>query len=410
MTGRKGGFIQPAQIDEWMAATTPSEAAAFYRADWPSAKSTGEARVPCYFNAACRENSYGQLTVNLDHPQKLIYCHSCRIQGNLLSLMYGMRYGRPFSGEKLKGPEFREVLSDLRQIREGTRSAVQSVMESRSPHVEPAASDETVNVPLKDSDNERVRALVNLDESFVTNVAEMSPQASSYLRQRPFLTPEVMEQWRMGYLPQSARSMFRGYLMYPLQNEQGDVLTWFGRDLRYEEKRLQWQSNGAAADDCPAKTRFVSGFRRGSELFGQHGLQRLKANPQLRTWLHSVGLAVVEGANDVIRLDTLNAAAVGLLSNSATDCQIRTIIRFSRQTARSRIVLLPDNDREGEDGFMRLLWHLSGTSDVNVRLGWSRQMFGGRFNGRQPESVSETELQFLTQSLQKQAAESSLQK
>ncbi|MCA9047749.1 MAG: toprim domain-containing protein, partial [Planctomycetaceae bacterium] len=186
--------------------------------------------------------------------------------------------------------------------------------------------------------------------------------------------------------------------MYPLQNEQGDVLTWFGRDLRFSEKLSKWQRDGGNADDKPAKIRFVSGFRRGSELFGQHGSQRLKADPQLRDWLQTVGLLVVEGANDVIRLDTDNAAAVGLLSNAATDQQIQKIIRFAR-TAHSRVILLPDNDREGEDGFMRLHWHLSGVSDLETRLGWSRQMYNGRFAGRQPESITPDEWTFLKKQL-----------
>lgn len=57
------------------------------------------------------------------------------------------------------------------------------------------------------------------------------------------------------------------------------------------------------------------------------------------------------------------------------------------------------NDKEGEDGFMRLLWNLCGVSNIDVKLGWSRQMYVGRFNGRQPESLTPDELNHLRSEL-----------
>ena len=68
-------------------------------------------------------------------------------------------------------------------------------------------------------------------------------------------------------------------------------------------------------------------------------------------------------------LDTLGLAAVGLCSNKATDEQIAKLSRFARKTANRRIVLLPDNDPEGEEGFKELLWRLSQCDGIKVKLG-----------------------------------------
>lgn len=385
-----------------MAQTTPAEAAAFYSAPWPTTKTSGEARVPCYFSADCRDSSYGNLSVNLDSPAKLIYCHSCEIKGNLIALMFGMKHGAPFDGDKPRGSQFKEIVTDLKSIREGTIPPA-----TKSPVNVPAPKTETElprNVPLKESENERARSLVTLHESFVTNVELMNEKASAYVRSRPWLTANVMRQWQAGYLPRSAKSLFRGYFMYCLANERNDVVTWFGRDLNFEQKRRDWDQSGRDAQKKPHKTRFVTGFHRGQELFGQHGPRRLQQNPELRAWLQDAGLIVVEGPNDVIRLDTLGAASVGLMSNKATSDQIRKLTRFARDRADNRIVLLPDNDKDGEDGFMRLHWQLSGVSDIDVHLGWSRQMFNGRFRDRQPESLSSEEWSFLAPTLLRKEA------
>ncbi len=135
------------------------------------------------------------------------------------------------------------------------------------------------------------------------------------------------------------------------------------------------------------KHRFVKGFHRGIELYGQHGRERL-ADGRLTPALEESGLVVVEGPNDVIRLDCLDVAAVGLCSNKATDEQVEKITRFARQVAGGKVVLLPDNDPEGEEGFRELLWQLLQQDGLSIRLGWSSKTHGGRFAGRQPESLS----------------------
>ncbi len=81
--------------------------------------------------------------------------------------------------------------------------------------------------------------------------------------------------------------------------------------------------------------------------------------PQLQESLKQNGLVVVEGMNDVIRLDELGICAVGLCSNLATETQIEAIVRFAKQVANNRLLSFPDNDPEGEAGFKELLWELN---------------------------------------------------
>jgi 5S rRNA maturation endonuclease (ribonuclease M5) len=99
---------------------------------------------------------------------------------------------------------------------------------------------------------------------------------------------------------------------------------------------------------------------------------------------------VVEGANDVIRLDALGVAAVGLCSNKATGEQIEKIVRFARQAADGRVLLLPNTDEAGEAGCRELAWRLL-EEGIHVRLGWSRSMFGGAYRDRQPEQLAPDE-------------------
>jgi hypothetical protein len=43
-----------------------------------------------------------------------------------------------------------------------------------------------VNLPLKESDNERARELTGLDAKFLVEVADMNAKASAYFRRRPY--------------------------------------------------------------------------------------------------------------------------------------------------------------------------------------------------------------------------------
>ena len=395
MPPTRHGYVN---VDELIAQVTPQQVAAYFGVPFP-ADASGEVRIPSVFAEKGKgESSYGALTINLDQPQNPIYCHVTGTRGNLLTLIHGFKHHRPPASGKLRGDEFKEATRILQQIAgkvDGVLSGqpTPAIMppapvSSASVLSEPRASGPVVrNISLKDSENERARALVTLHEQFVVDVAEMSAGAGAYFRSRPFLTPDVCRKWRMGYLPNSASSLLRGRVVYAYSNQQDDILSYFGRDPQFEQHWLEWEQAGRPDDKRPMKHRFVKDFHRGQELYGQNGTARLQ-EPHVRESLQSVGLVVVEGPNDVIRLDTLGVAAVGLCSNKVTDEQIEKLCRFARKTANGRIVLLPDNDPEGEEGFKELLWRLSQCDGIKVKLGWSNSMFDGAFAGRQPESLT----------------------
>ena len=389
----KPGYVN---VDELIAQVTPQLVAAFFGVPFP-ADVSGEVRIPSVFTERGKgENSYGALTINLDEPQNPIYCHVTGTRGNLLTLIHGFKHHRPPASGKLRSDEFKEAARLLQEIAgkvDGVLSgqptpAVASAAPTATAISEPKNSEPVRrNIPLKESENERARSLVTLHEELVVDVAEMSPPAAAYFRSRPFLTPDVCRKWRMGYLPHSASSLLRGRVVYAYSNEQDDILSYFGRDPQFEQHWLEWEQAGRPDDKRPMKHRFVKDFHRGLELYGQNGAARLK-EPHVRESLERIGLVVAEGPNDIIQLDALGVAAVGLCSNKSTDEQVEKIARFARRLAAGRVILMPDNDTEGEEGFKELLWRLSQCEGVTARLGWSSAVFGGAFAGRQPESLS----------------------
>ena len=404
MNHESSAYVPKDQKDRWIQATAPQQAAAFYGYPWPDGTvGQNEVRLQCLFNEPCHDSTYGNMQVNLDKWWNPVYCHSCHIRGDLLCLMWGMKYRTPFEGDRLRGGQFKEMMADLRTMNTGGESpipaaaGVEAAVPRQKAPVEapeqpgapavPAAL--AINVPLKDSDNERARELVNLNELFVTDIGAMNPAVAAYVRARPYLTPELMERWAMGYLPSNAKGLLRGHIVYGMFDEHDDVLSWFGRDVYHDAKMQKWAAAGCDPAKKPAKHRFVKGFHRGLELFGQNGRRRIQENPHLRESLQRLGLVVVEGPNDVMRLDAIGVAAVGLCSNHATDEQVRKMIRFAKETAGGRIVLMGDNDEQGEAGFKELLWRLSSCGDIETKLGWSKQSHAGQFDRMQPEDLSD---------------------
>ena len=268
--------------------------------------------------------------------------------------------------------------------------ASSSTNEQSPSELAPSPKRETrTNVPLAQSDNERARGLIALDEKFVVDVAKMNPKAASYFRSRPFLSPEVCKKWRMGYLPRDtggdhAGGTMRGKIVYPMLSETGEVLTWFGRDPEYEAKHQMWLA-GDKQEREPEKFHFVKGFHRGCELFGQHRFLEEGISEKMK----GIGLLVVEGPNDVIALDALNVPAVGLCSNIITDEQVEKVKRLTDAVVGGVVTLLLDCDIEGESGAKLALVEIAQRGPV--RLAWSASMHGGAFKGRQPESLNMNE-------------------
>jgi hypothetical protein len=378
---RKRAFIN---VDELMPQVCLEQVAAFYGATLPEIRRVGEeTRLRCFLACGRAEETGDRaLAIRADEPTKPWRCHQygCGKGGNLVGLCDLLKPGAN-AGGRPRGQRFKEIAADLAAMAEGRAAP----MEQSSPQVPvvPRAEPPKKNHPLANSDNERARELVTLDEQFITAVSAMPPEASSYFRRRPFLTSEVCRRWRMGYLPQSTKSLLRGKIVYGYESADGELLTWFGRDPRYEQKSAAWKASDQT-DPEPIKTQFVKGFHRGLELYGEHAVR--KAAAEGRKSADSVGLILVEGPNDAIRLHVLNELAVAICSNTITREQAERATRLAREVANGTITVFFDCDEEGEHGAQQALLVLA--EYAPVRLGWSRSMHRGRYKDRQPESLS----------------------
>lgn len=394
MSPANRGYIN---VDELTPQATLEQVAQYYGVPLPELHRIGdETRTRCFLNCGkVQETGDRALAIQEGHPAKPFHCHQygCGKNGNLLGLMDLLKPGESMGGRP-RGKRFKTIAADLRAIVAGLppMSPPSSPIAPTNP-APSSSSPSTRNLPLAESGNERARGLVNLDSKFIIDPAQMPPAAASYFRRRPFLSFEVCRAWRVGYLPRNvggddkSGGTMRGKIVYGYTNAAGEILTWFGRDPEYEEKRQRWEAAGRVERE-PEKFHFVKGFQRGQELFGQHGRARLQ-RPGFRERLQQLGLIVVEGPNDVIALDCLGIPAVGLCSNMATDEQVDKLARWSHELAGGVVTLLLDCDPEGENGAKQALWKLAQHCDV--RLGWSSEMFNGQFRGRQPESLSADE-------------------
>lgn len=387
MPPEKAPFVN---VDELMPRISVEQAARFYGVPLPELHRIGqETRTRCFLNCGrLRETGDRVLAIQEGDPARKWRCHEygCGKGGNLISLCDLLKGGAD-EGGRPRGERFKAIAADLRAMAGGAVTTDQP--DIRRPAAPPATAEAKVNAPLSRSPNERARALVDLDRKFLTDPAAMSPAAAGYFRRRPFLSPEVCRSWRAGYLPRDTGGggvggTMRGKIVYGLHSPDGELLTWFGRDPEYERKRQEWEASGRTGRE-PEKFHFVKGFHRGLELYGQ---ERLIA-PEVRAMLKGLGLIIVEGPNDAIRLSTLGVPAVALCSNTISREQADRAAERAYAVAGGIVTVFLDCDAEGERGMKQALGYLAQL--VPVRLAWTSRMHGGRFAGRQPESLDPNE-------------------
>src|SRR4029077_7504767 len=88
--------------------------------------------------------------------------------------------------------------------------------------------------------------------------------------------------------------------------------------------------------------------------------------------------------------DALDVPAVAIMSNKITEQQTTKIERFAKLLAGGKVTVLFDADEAGDEGAKETLWRLA-ERQLDVRLGWSKAMHGGKFTGRQPENITADE-------------------
>jgi 5S rRNA maturation endonuclease (ribonuclease M5) len=384
MAPEKKAFIN---VDELMPQLSLEDVARYYGTELPELRRVGsETRSACFLRCGRSEETGDRaLAIQHDHPAKQWHCHQygCGKGGNLVSLCDLLKPGDTAAGRP-RGERFKEIARDLLSMTQGEKPAIGTAT-AAAPKTQ-AAAEPKVNVPLATSPNERARGLTELDRKFTLDVAKMPPRASSYFRRRPFFSSEVCRKWRMGYLPRDtgedkSGGTMRGKIVYPYLSEAGDVMTWFGRDPEFEDKHQTWRASDRTEKE-PEKFHFVKGFHRGLELFGQDRARESQA----RETFTKLGLLLVEGPNDVIRLDTLGVCALGLCSNTITREQAEKLGRLAREVGNGTVTVFLDCDAEGENGMKQCLGYLSQL--IPVRLAWTSRMFNGRFKDEQPETIT----------------------
>ena len=360
-----------------------------------SDESSPEYRMNCVFNAECADSQYGNLSIRTD-TFKRVYGHCCKVKGNLLTLIHGLEHRQPPTGGRLRGQEFKAAVAKLREIAAPSQSPAPESTATASTQVQTAIAETraAVNIPLKRHPKEPARKLANLHEELIVEPSQMSPEAAMYVRSREWMTPDLMRKWGVGWIPGNGRSLFRkNYLVYTHRNVKGEVVSYSGRDLNFEKKWEKWLRSGKPEGQKPNKHRFVSGYHRGLELYG--GRAERLTEDYVPESLKQYSLVVVEGMNDVLRMETLGVCAVGLCSNVATQQQIATLVNNTTSVSDCRIMLLPDCDPDGEAGFKELTWELA-SRRVKVHCGISSTILNGEFRGRQPESLTMSEWRALS--------------
>lgn len=113
-------------------------------------------------------------------------------------------------------------------------------------------------------------------------------------------------------------------------------------DPEFEERHQTWAAGGRTERE-PEKVHFVKRFHRGLELFGVERLREEGRPEQIR----KLGLILVEGPNDVIRLDTLGVPSVALCSNLITREQAAKAAALAKELSNGMVTVFLDCDEEG---------------------------------------------------------------
>jgi len=381
MSERKSGFVD---IDELQKQVDWETIWRFYELDPGEVHRTArEIRTRCFLNCGRTEET-GTRVVSFDTTAPRWRCHQsgCGKGGNMVSLCGLIKYGP--EGLRPRGAQFRAIRDDLRAMLSGVGGPGEQQRQGKE---EESVEETPRNRPLAESENERARALVNLDGKFLVAPDErMNRYGAAYMRRRPYLTPEACRKWRCGYLPYDgggdrSGGTMRGKFVYPMLDEEGQVLTWFGRDTQYEEKHRRWIAGGREGRE-PEKFQFVKGFHRGLELFGQHRIRGEEA----REKIHAAGvLVLVEEPHAVIALEALGVPALAMCGNVVTIEQARLATAYARRTA-VPVGLMLENTPEGEQAAKVSLAVLAERGPV--QLMWSSRTDGGRFRGWEADQVA----------------------
>jgi len=270
-------------VDQFQRDTTLEEAARLCGTAVEISGTGRNVRIDCPFNCPGDHACKREIAVDVQNAAKQWMCHSyqCQTHGNLLNLMHGWLHGEKWTGDKLRGAEFNAV----KQVIAGEAPTGQSEpTPSPAPTAsreEPAPSPKT-NPPLRLSEHAGTQGLMEppIWEKFTRDIADMSPEASAYVRRHPALSVDAMCRWHVGVMPMDGGGDKRGWslrnmIVYPFGSEEGEVIAFAARDPKYEAKLREFEKLKPEERDPhkrPLKHRLPKGFHRGLELLAKSGL------------------------------------------------------------------------------------------------------------------------------------------
>jgi len=198
--GQRRGFIDVDKISEQL---TVEQVAAYFGVSGDAiTRSSTECRTRCFLQCGkTHETGDRALAIQAEHAAKVWKCHDydCGKQGNLVSLV-SLAMGL---AARPRGEDFKTVARTMQAILEGGSPESDAAVQSRETSTDNANQMEKrepkVNVPLSESEHERVRSIAELYRKFILDVSKLNPAASAYVRRHKFLTEEVAADWQVGY-------------------------------------------------------------------------------------------------------------------------------------------------------------------------------------------------------------------
>lgn len=84
------------------------------------------------------------------------------------------------------------------------------------------------------------------------------------------------------------------------------------------------------------------------------------------------------------------------MSNRVTEAQGEKIVRWAKQLASGKVTLMFDCEPSGVDGAKEALCYFA-QQQLSVRLAWSPTMYGGAFAWKQPELLTQADVEIICQ-------------
>ena len=110
-------------VNELLERTTLQQFVTHYNFNTEIQQSGNEERIRSPFACEKCQGNGKALSVNWQSGVFISHCYHCNVRGRVTTLLFGMKYGRKPSGDKLKGKEFKDIAADIAKVATDARVA-----------------------------------------------------------------------------------------------------------------------------------------------------------------------------------------------------------------------------------------------------------------------------------------------